>query len=159
MRCNGNTAAELPTWPYTTCDWIDRMFMPVPKQNAAKTLRHRSDNRGRWLGPLHDDEPRRTTVERGTLRIATPWGGLLKKTQHEPLLEEFGHVGAKRAMPILDLDTSPFDPLRKFLKIPVDGKVQGATMLVSYPSLRSTRRSKARQVGDQQGAAHLQDPR
>src|SRR5690349_21508250 len=27
MRCSGNTAAELPTWPWATADWMDRTFM------------------------------------------------------------------------------------------------------------------------------------
>ena len=26
MRCSGKTAAELPTWPYATADWIERIF-------------------------------------------------------------------------------------------------------------------------------------
>ena len=27
-RCSGNTALALPTWPYATQDWMERMFMP-----------------------------------------------------------------------------------------------------------------------------------
>src|SRR5262245_36373545 len=63
MRWSGNTAAELPTWPYATWDWIDRMFMPGPlacefmhEQSAARESRG-----GGGLQPLDqagvDQEP------------------------------------------------------------------------------------------------------
>jgi hypothetical protein len=29
MRCSGNTAAELPTWPYATADWMERIFIGI----------------------------------------------------------------------------------------------------------------------------------
>src|SRR5690625_1030161 len=40
IRCSGKTAAELPTWPNVTCDWIDRIFMPamlLPAPNHLET--------------------------------------------------------------------------------------------------------------------------
>src|SRR5699024_10655060 len=38
IRCSGKTAAELPTWPNVTCDWIDRIFMPAMLLPAPKHL-------------------------------------------------------------------------------------------------------------------------
>ena len=37
-RCNGKVAAELPTWPYATNDWIDRKRIAPSWHRRPRTL-------------------------------------------------------------------------------------------------------------------------
>ena len=39
-ECKGNTALALPTWPYDTQDWIDRMFIGLRATPAVDRQRH-----------------------------------------------------------------------------------------------------------------------
>ena len=45
---SGNVAAALPTWPYATCDWIERMFMAGHKTSAAGAWSRRAKSSNRF---------------------------------------------------------------------------------------------------------------
>lgn len=51
MRCMGKTAAELPTWPYDTEDWMDNTFTKLSSHRRA-ALENHCDNGTVKVSPL-----------------------------------------------------------------------------------------------------------
>src|SRR5690625_249048 len=50
-RCSGNTAALLPTWPYVTADWIDKICTMTMYGHGFCTHRARFASRDRTRQP------------------------------------------------------------------------------------------------------------
>jgi hypothetical protein len=65
------------------------------------------------------------------------------------------HVCLKRPVPVFNAYSRPLQPKFKFIKVPIDRKMEGAPRFIPDPSLRSAGRSKTSEVCDQQRTARF----